>query len=358
MNLKHYLLLGLSIFCVLFTSCETEVEVNDDFEPVPVVFGLLNPKQTNHIIRINRTYLGGNALDGALVPDSSQYTNISPVIEEVLNGNVSNTYNLTKTTIADKDENGVFFTTPNVAYTFTATLRTDALYRLRFSVGGKEVLAETNLAKDISFETVFVNRPNLNFASADPTLNPGSTPYLNVSSGFNYDEESVTRVEAIASLNFTEKRTDGSLVKRSISLKTNTISFIKDNSTEEKFTINTQQFLNKVGTVLSTEDNSLVEQRQLEGVTMELIGGNEDLDIYIQIGESTGGISQEKPEFTNVFFGDDNGIGLLASKVNVIIDKEITVNSEKLIVLAPETAPYKFCSTNPILSGDPRFECD
>jgi len=357
MNLKQYLLLGLSIVCLFFTSCETEVEVNDDFEPVPVIFGLLNPNETNHIIRINRTYLGGNALDGALVPDSSTYKNINPVIEEVVNGNVSNTYTLTKTTIADKDENGVFYTTPNVAYTFNATLRTDALYRLRFTVAGKEVYAETNLAKEISFETVFINRPTLNLASGDPTLNPGSTPYLNVSSGFNYDEGSVTRVEAIASLNFTEKRTDGSLIQRSISLKTNTISFIQDNSSEEKFTINTQQLLNNVGNTLSSEDNSLVEQRQLEGVTVELIGGNEDLDIYIQIGESSGGISQEKPEFTNIFFGDDNGIGILASKVNTVITKDITVNSEKLIVLAPETAPYKFCSTNPVLNGDPRFEC-
>ncbi|HJM16760.1 MAG TPA: hypothetical protein QF851_04835, partial [Flavobacteriales bacterium] len=62
------------LFLLLFISCETDFNVNAEWEEVTVVFGLLDQTQDKQYIRINKAFLGNaSASDMASVADSLNY---------------------------------------------------------------------------------------------------------------------------------------------------------------------------------------------------------------------------------------------------------------------------------------------
>ena len=64
----------LSIFSILFISCETEVNVNAPWEEVVVVFGLLDQGQELQFVKVNKAFLGDDAApDMAQRPDSFNF---------------------------------------------------------------------------------------------------------------------------------------------------------------------------------------------------------------------------------------------------------------------------------------------
>ena len=72
------------VLAILFTSCETEVDLNAPYKNTTVIFGLLDPDyngdnvisvQDTQWIKINKTFLGeGDNNNYAAVRDSSEYT--------------------------------------------------------------------------------------------------------------------------------------------------------------------------------------------------------------------------------------------------------------------------------------------
>ena len=46
---------------LLFTSCESDFDINADWEEVTVVFGLLDQSQEKQFIRINKAFLGNES---------------------------------------------------------------------------------------------------------------------------------------------------------------------------------------------------------------------------------------------------------------------------------------------------------
>ena len=71
--MKNFTLLFL-LFSVAFSSCETDFNVNADWEEVTVVFGLLDQSQDRQYIRINKAFLGNeSAYVMASVSDSLNY---------------------------------------------------------------------------------------------------------------------------------------------------------------------------------------------------------------------------------------------------------------------------------------------
>ena len=62
-------------FLVFFSSCETDFDVNAEWNDVTIVFGLLDPNNEIQLIKINKAYLGaGDAIQMASVSDSVNYT--------------------------------------------------------------------------------------------------------------------------------------------------------------------------------------------------------------------------------------------------------------------------------------------
>ena len=59
---------------ILFSSCETDFNVNADWQEVTVVYGLLDQNEDKQYIRINKAFLGNaDAFIMASVADSINY---------------------------------------------------------------------------------------------------------------------------------------------------------------------------------------------------------------------------------------------------------------------------------------------
>ena len=51
----------LSVFSILFISCETDVDVNAEWEEIVVVYGLLDQGQELQFVKVNKAFLGDDA---------------------------------------------------------------------------------------------------------------------------------------------------------------------------------------------------------------------------------------------------------------------------------------------------------
>ena len=60
------------IIAIGFNSCKTDIDVNAEYKDIPVVYGLINPTDTNHYIKINKAFLG-NASAVDLAADANNF---------------------------------------------------------------------------------------------------------------------------------------------------------------------------------------------------------------------------------------------------------------------------------------------
>ena len=68
----------LSAFIAVFASCSTDVDIYADYQDIPIIYALLNPKADTNYIKITRAFCGTNdnpinANEVALISDSSNY---------------------------------------------------------------------------------------------------------------------------------------------------------------------------------------------------------------------------------------------------------------------------------------------
>jgi len=103
--MKKTLLISLLVSLIMvFPSCETDFEINADWEEITIIYGLLNQEDTAHYFRINKAFLGGNALEIAKIEDSSSYKNDLEVVLEGWEGSTKKqTIVFDTTTISNKD---------------------------------------------------------------------------------------------------------------------------------------------------------------------------------------------------------------------------------------------------------------
>ena len=77
MKNTHFILF-LSAFIFVFNSCSTDVDLYAEYQDIPIVYAMLNPKADTNFIKITRAFCGTNdspinADDVALISDSSNY---------------------------------------------------------------------------------------------------------------------------------------------------------------------------------------------------------------------------------------------------------------------------------------------
>jgi hypothetical protein len=187
-----------------FSSCETEIKTNAEYKDVTVVYGLLNPNDTNHYIKITKAFSGegdandlaGNAAnfnyaDGELEVKVDEY-NASDVFVK--------SFVLARTVNEIPKDGGIFSNTDNVLYKFIEpNLKKDFNYKLsiRNKVLDKDITAETKLVNDPVMPSVQeINTGRIKLANTNgtslthifsirPTLNSGR---VKVNFVFNYTE--------------------------------------------------------------------------------------------------------------------------------------------------------------------------
>ncbi|MCX7954521.1 MAG: hypothetical protein N3A01_04940 [Bacteroidales bacterium] len=133
-------------FLLFLISCNTDVNVQDNWRDITVVYGILDPADTIQIVRVSKAFLGaGNAYEMAKIPDSFYYSKPVNVFLEEWNGtSLTKVITLVKDSIIHRDE-GVFSNSKNYYFVTKEPLNMFAKYKLKVNIENKTVEAETYL---------------------------------------------------------------------------------------------------------------------------------------------------------------------------------------------------------------------
>jgi len=302
---KKYLI--LSVFAIVFTACETDFDVNAEWEETTVVFGLLDKAKEIQFVKINKAFLGeADALQMAQHSDSVNYipfdyidsTGEIQVKLYKINFNDTIAERILKDTLLLKDD-GLFATDSNIIYYFNTPEGDNFLSENRtYSL----VINNVKTGNIVSASTEIIK--GFNFTAGIPTSNK-LTFYVD---GLDYrfprfEWSSVNYPNAeVFQFNLRFHYTENTVAKEL--LWTQTALARKDNililSGEEFF----HQFL---ANNLDALDD---EERKFIGIDIEMTLGSQDLKTYVAVNEPITGIVQERPQFTNI----KNGIGLFSSR--------------------------------------------
>lgn len=161
--MKFFILKIAAIFficSVAFQACENEFSINDEWQDITIVYGLLNRSDTAQYVKINKAFLGdGDVFEMAEISDSIQYNtvlDVSLVEYKLTDENLSPYYSynweqtnrtpikLSRTDEIPKDE-GVFGIEKNYLYKTTESISDGYKYIVEIENpdNGKHVWAET-----------------------------------------------------------------------------------------------------------------------------------------------------------------------------------------------------------------------
>lgn len=313
-KLLYLFLLAPIAIGVFLTSCETEVDTIAEYKDITVVYGLLNPNETDHYIRITKAFSGeGNANDLASNGANFYYADgeITVTIDEYDASNVyKRSFTLARTVNEIPKDNGVFDPSQNVLYKFSEpNLKQDYTYKLK--------IVNHELDKEITSETKIANNPELggqqNQIESIRLINLSETYITHT---FTIKPTSNTgRIKVNFIFNYTEHYTDF----------TNKNKQVKISLGEQKTTSNEGGeflFYNlEGGNFFSALQNNIpvtvpnLMSRSISNATLEVIAAGTDLSTYIAVNEPSTSVSQNKPEFTNL----TNALGVFSSRNTTLL---------------------------------------
>ena len=320
---KIYLI--LSVFAIVFTACETDFDVNADWEETTVVFGLLDAAKDTQFIKISKAFLGeADALQMAQNSDSINFNKgeLDVKITRINNNGSTDTIMLNEvSTLRDEgyfNDSIVMYTFENFEFQsnslnqYTNFLNSNSEYELliKNNITGNSVSSTTEIIK------------GFNFSSGIPTSNR-LTFYVD---GLGYrfprfewsDPENVEIFQFNLRFHYKENGLEKELSWNQTELGSNDNILIL--SGEDFF----HQFLANNLAALADD-----EEREFMNIDIEMTLGTQDLKTYIAVNEPITGIVQERPQFTNI----NNGIGLFSSRyTKVYYGLSLNPDSEKYII--------------------------
>ncbi len=316
----------LLLSTTLFWRCNNELDVTDEWKEVPVLYGLLNPGDSIHIIKVTKAFLGdGNALLMAQNPDSSYYgdelkvslTEIDP------QGWYNNTWVFDTMWIHDKQP-GVFFSGDQKLYKVKAPLNTTCRYLVRIenTKTGMSAYAETALVGPIS---ILKPRGGLKYFSFTSTAET-QTELLEASNGKVY--------QMVIRFNFAEVNlTTSDTTHKSIDwvFPNKKVTSLTGNGTEKiTWSFPGVSFYSNVKAKVKEDPNV----KRIPGmVDFIAYAGGDELNTYIDITSPINTIVTDRPDYTNV----TNGRGLLSSRTSKVHSVELNVPSLDSLVNGSKT---------------------
>ncbi|MBK9636620.1 MAG: DUF4249 family protein [Bacteroidetes bacterium] len=166
------LIWALIASCILFSSCENDLDILEEYKEIPIIYSLINPASTTHYVRVQKAFLGaGNALLMAQESDSLYYdtAKVSVYLEKLLFNSVINTYKFKPDYTQFKAEG--LFTDLNHYVFRLENVRLDptAQYQLRFEniESGLVVTGKTRIIEPI-YQKTLSPTTRINIAADDP----------------------------------------------------------------------------------------------------------------------------------------------------------------------------------------------
>ena len=296
----HYLFF---LFIILFSSCETDFDVNAQWEEVTIVYGLIDPNIEDQLIKINKAFLGdGDALQMASIADSSNY-NPSDLLVRIhrIRQQAFNQYDTISSvtlndTILDKDD-GLFSTDNNIIYTFkkpSSFYNTNSLYALEIInlISGHKVTSQTEIINTFSFESL---NPSFEWGLYNGDL-PDSLKFRTKNIEWQPSTNGVIYQLDIV-INYIENNDTINL-----SWSQPLVEYTSGNMSLK---IKGDQFFQFLTTNLTNNT-----PKQFLNLDLVMTVGSDDLKTYINVNKPFSGIVQERPVFSNI----NNGVGLFSSR--------------------------------------------
>lgn len=310
--------LTFAITAWFFTSCKNDVEINAPHKTLPYVFGLMNPYDSVHYIRIQRSFLGDqDPTSYSRNPDSIYFKKVDAVIEEIVSDKVLNTYPLTEVVISSK--NSGMFSNPDLkVYTFAPpSLNPGAKYRLSGTADGIKINATTEVLNDndpvfgnsgpSSFGR-FWNMPGWVQFATSTNLNDGLTVKFNAPYGSRE-----IRVDLI--FYYYEEYEDGTSALKHLQMNFGTQSFSdlsKINVAE--LTLSPDRFYEQISLLIPDKNATPnLKQRIPHSIDFEFGAIDENTYYYRDVNSPSSDLVQEKAQFTNI----EDGIGIFGSRLIV-----------------------------------------
>lgn len=295
------------LIIVFFSSCESDLDINSEWEEVTVVFGLLNQNQDKQYIRINKAFLGDqSAYVMAQISDSLNFSpeNLEVKIEKTVpNSTVVIDTRILVDTVMFKDS-GTFASDNNIVYTFD----TDD-----FLTEGKSynlTITHKNTGNVISAKTLLINDLELMSYFNNPTYKMG---FYSISGDFAnssvewYHSLNAEMYQLTMIVNYTEYGPTDTVVK-SIQKDFPLIEH-DDFSNEYLQQITGEGFFNFIANNIK---KSSTVNRRINDIDFSLSAGGRGLQKYMNLNIPPTGVVQERPIYSEI----TNGYGLFACRIN------------------------------------------
>ena len=289
--------LFLSVFAIVFTSCETDFNVNADWEETTVVYGLLDAGEGKELqkIKISKAFLGKmNAMQMAQYADSINFGMGELDVKVVRVKNNGNTDTITLNEELISREEGDFHDSIMV-YTFENNnfLNSNSEYELliKNNLSDNKVTSKTSVIANFDFDNVFRNTKAFQFGF----YNNGDYSSATITWDDSNDNGKIYQLDLV--INYTEN----------FEVKQLVFSQPLVDDKETKMRIEGESFFNFLKLNIEKDDTKV---RFFNSIDLVMTVGSEDLDTYIKVNKPIVGIVQERPQFSNV----NNGIGLFSSR--------------------------------------------
>ena len=321
--IKRIAFVLLLIIPFIHNACKNDLDLLSDYKEQIVCFGILNPDDTVHYIRVSKVFLGeGNALVFAQTEDSIQLSpsRMEVRISRIQNGTEAQYWILTPDTSIPREE-GVFLFPRQVVYRGAFPVLTDgSTYKLTVTdlVTGYSTWSETTVAKDVQHNTPtgfqflnFENEGSIGFVFTSGQY----TRRVQLKIRFWYDEKFIydTTQTAQKYVDWYIGETDAYSTAGGEAIGINVVR---------------RNFLNMLAN--NIEVNNLV-RRYSKRIDLYYTSAHDDLVTYIKVQQASAGSTQELPEYTNMH----DGLGLFTTR-NTTIYTNFHIDQDTQYALATE----------------------
>lgn len=321
--MNKLLLVLITLISTLFFSCETDIEANAPYEDITIVYGVINPGETDHYIKISRAFSGvSSALDLAANSHNFNYAEdaLEVSIEEINNGSVVKTYSTgAGTVIRTVDEiiktPGIFDENTNVLYKFVEpAINKKSIYRIKIvnKESGKEVSSETEVVGNTRI-ALPSGGSSFKFYIASGSSGVFTDTPVGLTTG-----KSVGRAEAKLIFKYIEHYTVSSM-KPSV-MKIVEMSMGEDLASSTsgneslKWKMSGNAFFDNITSAVSDPNNIPdFSHRELENISVDFIVTGSELSTFMTVSAPSNTVNQDKPNYTNI----ENGIGIYSSRESI-----------------------------------------
>jgi hypothetical protein len=297
----------------ILTSCEKDININDDYKDITIVYGLLDPDDSISYLRIEKAFLSdGDIFQAAQVPDSNLYSYKLDVKITNDQGNVIAVFDTM--TIYNK-EDGIFYAPRMIVYYAVTKARFNDRDTYYLEINNPKTGAQiTSTTKVIDARKMRIDKPNLNMSFAGnyaveyTSLKDIRLYQVNIR--FYYGEENIVTGDS------TGYYTDWILP----SVASRTLSGGEDLETPYSGEVFYSNLLNTI----PIKDNVV---RYIGPIDVIISCADETFNIYMEINKPSASLVIDRPDYTNI----ENGFGLFASRSTKV--KATTMNSKSKAIL-------------------------